>query len=126
MIEPTRFRSPRDDLERTMVVDQDALESLFPHSIQTRVILTHTRPEPMAGVLRRIDTGPGRTTLLGYVSRGGTLDVQGMLFANRCTWAHAVAAAAAGLGEDAAFLLEPAERAALEGQGDPRTLFVES
>lgn len=126
VIEPSRFRSPRDDLERTIVVDDDALEALFPRSIETRVIFTHTRPEPMAGILRRIDTGPRRTTLLGYASRGGTLDVQGMLFANRCTWAHAVAAAAAALGEDAALLLEPPEWAALEGQGDPRALFVES
>jgi phosphoketolase len=125
VIEPTRFRSPRDELERGIVVDEDALESLFPRSIEARVILTHTRPEPMAGVLRRIDTGPGRTTLLGYASRGGTLDVQGMLFANHCTWAHAVAAAAATLGKGLATLLEPAERAALAGQGDPRALFVE-
>ena len=126
VIEPTRFRSPRDDLERSIVGDDDALEAFFPRSISTRVILTHTRPEPMAGVLRRVDTGPGRTTLLGYTSRGGTLDVQGMLFANRCTWAHAVEAAAAALGVDAALLLEPAERAALQGEGDPRALFRDS
>lgn len=126
VIEPTRFRSPRDDLERAIVADDEALESLFPRSIATRVILAHTRPEPMTGILRRIDTGPGRTTLLGYASRGGTLDVQGMLFANRCTWAHAVAAAAASLGKDLASLLKPAERAALAGEGDPRVLFAES
>lgn len=126
VIEPTRFRSPRDELEHRFVVDDAALESMLPRSIETRVFLTHTRPEPMAGVLRRIDTGPGRTTLLGYLSRGGTLDVQGMLFANRCTWAHAVAAAAASLDHDAADLLEPAELAAVEGRGDPRALFPRS
>ena len=47
----------------------------------------------MAGLLRRIDTGPKSTRFLGYIGRGGTLDVGGMLFANRCTWAHVVAAA---------------------------------
>jgi phosphoketolase len=124
VLEPTRFRSPRDELEHGFVVDDPAVESLLPRSIETRVILMHTRPEPLAGVLRRIDTGPGRTTLLGYLSRGGTLDVQGMLFANRCTWAHAVAAAAASLGDDAAN--EPAELAAVEGRGDPRALFPQS
>lgn len=41
-----------------------------------RVLLTHTRPEPMLGVLRRLDNGPSRTRALGYLSRGGTLDVR--------------------------------------------------
>jgi hypothetical protein len=31
---------------------------------------------------------------LGYINRGGTLDVAGMLIANRCTWADAIYAAA--------------------------------
>jgi hypothetical protein len=30
----------------------------------------------------------------GYTSYGGTLDAAGMLFANRCAWAHAIATAA--------------------------------
>ena len=32
--------------------------------------------------------------ILGYRNRGGTLDVAGMLFANGCTWAHVLHAAA--------------------------------
>ena len=59
--------------------------------------------------LRRIDTGPLRTRALGYVARGGTLDVSGMLFANRCTWAHAVAEAADAMGIDPAGVLDADE-----------------
>ena len=92
-----------------------------PSSIDA-VILTHTRPEPMLGLLRRLDGGPERTRALGYLSRGGTLDTAGLLFANRCTWAHAVAAAAEliGIGRDELLTLE--EAAAVAGKAHPRIL----
>ena len=72
----------------------------------------------MLGILRRIDSGPAKTRALGYISRGGTLDVAGMLFANRCTWAHAVDAAAAVAGWHREALLSRAQRAAIDGTGD--------
>jgi fructose 1,6-bisphosphatase len=78
----------------------------------------------MLGVLRRLDDGPARTRALGYISRGGTLDVPGMLFANRCTWAHAVAAAAAVAGWRREEVLDPARLRAVDGQGDPADLLV--
>jgi hypothetical protein len=76
----------------------------------------------MAGVLRPLDTGPSSTVVLGYLSRGGTLDVEGMLFANRCTWAHAVVAAAALLGVDPRSLLQPHELVAVQGKGNPEDI----
>lgn len=121
LLEPSRFRAPRDGIEASCTVDDPTLTALFPASLP-RVILTHTRPEPMLGLLRRLDGGPRNTTALGYISRGGTLDVNGMLFANRCTWAHAVDAAAVLAGWDPATLLDPAERAAIDGRGDPADL----
>lgn len=54
---------------------------------------------------------------LGYRSRGGTLDAAGMLFANACTWTHAVCATAQLLHVDAATWLEPDELAAVAGRG---------
>ena len=45
-----------------------------------------------------------------------------MLFANRCTWAHAVAAAAGLLRAEKNNLLDLTEMAAVEGRGDPRDL----
>ena len=93
VIEPGRLRIPRDDLEATFVLGDEALQALFPPHLP-RVLMSHTRPEPMLGVLRRIDSGPSKTRALGYINRGGTLDVAGMLIANRCTWADAIYAAA--------------------------------
>lgn len=93
IIEPGRLRSPRDELEASFVLDDARLQALFPPGMP-RVILTHTRPEPMLGILRRIDSGPQKTRALGYISRGGTLDVAGMLRANRCTWQDALRATA--------------------------------
>ncbi|MGV8822804.1 phosphoketolase family protein [Methylibium petroleiphilum] len=124
IVEPGRFRTPRDERERAFVAGDAALQQLFPTAAVARVLVSHMRPEPTLGVLRRIDTGPQRTRALGYVARGGTLDVAGMLFANRCTWAHVAAEAASALGVDAAQVLRADELAAVRGQGDPRTVMT--
>ncbi len=121
LLEPGRLRAPRDALEAAVVHDDAALARLLPPA-QARVILSHTRPEPMLGLLRRIDLGPARTAALGYRNRGGTLDTFGMLFANQCSWAHAVAAALALCGEAARPCLSDAEQAALAGRGNPDLL----
>lgn len=123
ILEPGRLRIPRDAIEAEFVDDDATVNELFPPGLP-RVILTHTRPEPMLGILRRIDSGPARTRALGYISRGGTFDVPGMLFANRCTWAHAVDAAAAVTGWNCAGLLDRAQRAAIDGTGDPGDLMI--
>src|SRR3546814_19386814 len=59
---------------------------------------------------------------LGFVNLGGTLDVPGLLFANRSTWAHVVDAAAGVLGQSRGGLLSEAELAAVDGRGDPATI----
>ena len=125
VLEPGRFREPRDEIEAAFVADEAGLKAFFPAGLP-RVSLSHTRPEPMIGLLRRIDGGPGRTRALGYISRGGTLDVPGMLFANRCTWAHAVGAAADLLETDTSTVLEAVEIAAIEGRHHPRVLAGEA
>jgi phosphoketolase len=122
--EPGRFRLPRDERERAFVASDEAMQRLFPPAAATRVVVTHMRPEPTLGILRRIDTGPQRTRSLGYVARGGTLDVAGMLFANRCTWAHVAAEAADALGVDLATVLGADELAAVRGLGDPRSVMT--
>jgi phosphoketolase len=121
LVEPGRFREARDDLEGRFVLAADEIEAVCPRRLP-RVIVTHTRPEPMTGVLRRIDTGPDRVRVLGYRNRGGTLDVAGMLFANGCTWAHVVDSVARVLRVPRERLLEPQEIAALEGCGDPQVV----
>jgi len=121
ILEPGRLRIPRDAIEAEFVDDDATVNALFPPDM-ARVILTHTRPEPMLGILRRIDSGPAKMRALGYISRGGTLDVAGMLFANRCTWAHAVEAAAAVAKWDRDTVLNEVQRAAIDGIGNPDDL----
>ncbi|HSI06764.1 MAG TPA: xylulose 5-phosphate 3-epimerase, partial [Myxococcota bacterium] len=101
VMEPGRFRIPRDATEAQFVAGAAEREVLFPADTGARVVLVHGHPEAFAGVLRGIDLGPARTTFLGYQNRGGTLDTPGMLQANGCTWKHAVRAAAKILGTDA-------------------------
>lgn len=120
--EPSRLRTPRDDLEALHVLEDGAVATLFPPGVP-RVFVTHTRPEPFLGALRRIDTGPATTEALGFINRGGTLDIDGMLFANRSTWAHIVAAAGRVASLRIDDLLEADERMAIEGHGDPTLLW---
>jgi phosphoketolase len=119
--EPGRFRVPRDPIEADFVAADDRLAGLFSPDLP-RLIVSHTRPEPMLGLLRRLDGGPHRTTARGYISRGGTLDVAGMLFANRCTWAHLIEAAASLAGWSRDDFLTPAEANAVDGRGRPADL----
>ena len=121
LIEPGRFRVPRDPIEHAFAADDAALAEFFPPNAP-RVIATHTRPEPMLGLLRRLDGGPSKTIAHGYISRGGTLDVAGMLFANRSTWAHLVESAARLMNRPRDQFLSAAECAAIDGCGNPHDL----
>lgn len=121
LLEPGRFRAGRDALEAAYAADEAHCGRFFPQE-RARIVLTHTRPEPMLGALRRLDGGPARTRALGFINRGGTLDVFGMLFANRSTWAHALDAAAEILGCAREEFLSEVELRALDGSGDPNML----
>jgi phosphoketolase len=125
LLEPGRFRAARDEREAGAVAGSELRSALFPPSARARVFLTHTRPEPLLGLLRPLDTGPGDSVALGYAGRGGTLDVAGMLFANRCTWAHAVAAVAQALDRNVEELLSPREVAAVRGSADPQSILYQ-
>jgi phosphoketolase len=119
IIEPGRFRSPRDEHEAEIMASFEMINQLFPDAVPARVFLAHMRPETLQGVIRPLDTGSGKTKVLGFINHGGTLNEAGMLFANRCTWAHAVAAVAETISCDLQELLTEAEIAAISGKGDP-------
>lgn len=119
LAEPGRFRAPRDAHEAAVQADARA-QALVHAPGAVRIALTHTRPEAIHGVLAEAGdpTAPaGRLRVLGYRNQGGTLDVSGMLVANRCTWAHALAAVAAETGADPHAVLTAAELAAVRAQG---------
>lgn len=119
LLEPGRFRNPRDSYEAAHMVSSEQREMLFPQTSVVRVFLTHTHPEPFLGIIRPLDTGNSQTRALGYINHGGTLDVAGMLFANQCTWAHIVTAVADALGLQPSDLLTAEELAANYGEADP-------
>ncbi len=121
--EPGRFTAPRDEYEAACSASSAEIEALFPQAIMRRVMLTHMRPEVFRGHLSGLLPDPQRSRVLGYINHGGTFDQAGMLFANRCTWAHVLAAAAqTGPGTDARHWMDPQEWAAVEGHGTPALL----
>ena len=124
MLEPGRFRAPRSDGERAHAAPAALRDELYPGSVPLRVFVTHTRPEPLLGTLQPLNTGADRTVGLGFVTHGGTLTVPGMLFVNRCTWAHILAAVAGLLGRSREDILTPEELDALDGRASPEGVVV--
>lgn len=120
--EPGRFRAPRDRWEIDALAADGVAERLFPERMELRVLLTHMRPEVARGHLWPILPDARRNSVLGYRNRGGTLDVEGMQFANRASWANVLAACARLLDVPRTALLKPDEAAAVAGKGDPQVL----
>jgi len=119
MQEPGRFREPRDTLEEKSCMSELERERLLPNRLHRRVALTHMRPEVFRGHLHPLFPDPEHSRVLGYINRGGTLNEAGMLFANQCSWGHALAACASVLDRPPGEWLSSAELAAVEGRGDP-------
>lgn len=123
MLEPGRFRTPVSSEEAAHAASQQTIDALYPERAPARVLVTHTRPWPMLGALGRLNTG-GRTSALGFINQGGTLDAEGLMFINRTSWAHIVAESACVLGREQSSLLTDEEIAALEGRRNPEGLVV--
>ena len=119
MLEPGRFRTPRSEHEKAHLVPTQLQAELYPNSVPARVFVTHTRPEPLLGTLQPVNTGSDRTAALGFINQGGTLNVPGMLFVNRCTWAHILMEVGRVLDMLQEELLASEELAALSGRASP-------
>jgi phosphoketolase len=124
LLEPGRFRAPRSAGERARLAPTDLWAALYPDNVPWRVFATHTRPEPLLGVLQPLHTGREHTRALGFINRGGTLDVGGLLFRNRCTWAHILVEVARVLELPGEALLAPEELAALDGRASPEGVVI--
>lgn len=90
MLEPGRFRYPRNERENRHLASQEYMKYLYPYRVISRIFVTHTRPEIILGMLQSLNTGKDRKVGLGFINKGGTLNVPGMIFVNRCSWAHIV------------------------------------
>ena len=119
MVEPGRFRTPRSNREEAHLAPAPLQAELYPSSVPARIFVTHTRPEVLLGILQPLHTGTYQTGGLGFINHGGTLSVQGMLFVNRCTWAHVLIEVARVLGMLQEELLTSGELAALGGKASP-------
>jgi phosphoketolase len=105
--------------------DEDDLRAeLYPAQVRARIFITHTRPQCLLGWLNNLNTGSGETVVLGFINHGGTLNVDGMLFVNHCTWAHVLRQAAAVLNMAPEQLLSAKEIAALEGKVSPHGVIL--
>ena len=123
LLEPGRFRQPRDEAEEAYAAPPELLADLYPPRAECRLFVTHTRPEPMLGMLQPLVAGC-RARALGYVNQGGTLSVEGLLFLNGCSWAHCVREAAHLLALPEPELLDQAEIAALDGRASPHGVLL--
>ncbi len=123
ILEPGRFRAPRSEGERAHAAPANLREELYPADVPARVFVTHTRPEPLLGTLHPLNTGD-RTAALGFVNQGGTLSIGGMLFVNRCTWAHVLVGCARTAGLNRENLLTADELAALDGRATPEGVII--
>ncbi len=127
VLEPGRFRQPRDTLEAAAAAPEVARRLLAGPAASagmprcSRLLVSHSRPEPLLGLLQAL-AGDNRLQGLGYINRGGTLDVAGMLYANRCSWLHVLERLADMHGLALSSLLDDNELAALQGRQDPLPL----
>lgn len=123
IVEPGRFRYARNPREAVSQASDSLRQQAYPPKILSRIFVSHTRPEVMAGILRPLDTGK-QTQFLGFINQGGTLDTAGMLYVNCQTWAHIIGASANCLGIEREELLKPHEIAALNGQINPQGVII--
>ena len=124
MLEPGRFRTPRSDREKAHMAPAQLQTELYPSSVPARIFVTHTRPEVLLGILQPLHTGFYQTGALGFINQGGTLNVPGMLFVNRCNWGHILMEVARILGMLHQELLTSEELAALGGKASPEGILV--
>jgi len=122
MLEPGRFRLARDEWEQDQQADKQLQQALFSNNVQQRLFFCHGHGEAILSCCRPLDLGPSRTLALGYINQGGTLDSDGMLFANKCTWAHGALQLARRLELNDDAWLSDVELSAVLGEGDPYQL----
>ena len=115
--------APRSLAEQRHQASPEVIARLFPTTVPRRLFMTHTRPEPLLGLLGPLHTGAG-TVGLGYTNHGGTLSTPGMLFVNRCSWAHCVRESARLLHLSDSDILSVEEREALDGRRSPHGVII--
>ena len=118
LIEPGRFRAPRNKGEEDHAVSDAVRDAIVPPSTRHVLMVAHTRPEVMLGTLQPLWAGRS-VKALGFINQGGTLDVEGMHFVNGCSWAHITREVAALMQIEESKVLTDEECQVLSGQISP-------
>lgn len=118
LIEPGRFRAPRNEGEGDHAVSDAERDAIVLPSTRHVLMVTHTRPEVMLGTLQPLWAGRS-VKALGFINQGGTLDVEAMHFVNGCSWAHIARETAVLMQIEEGKVLTDEEFQALNGQISP-------
>lgn len=85
VLEPGKFREARNEGETSHL----SKNKIIPTNLKNVLIISHTRPEIMLGTLQPL-WQEKNVKAIGFINNGGTLGVDGMLFVNKCSFAHIV------------------------------------
>lgn len=118
LLEPGKFRSTRDEWEKEHNASKKIWDSVLPKNIEHVLLATHTRPEVITGAISPLLSGRN-LVLSGFINRGGTLSVAGMLFVNKCSWLHMLGNASKMLELNIKQILSPTELKVLDGKVAP-------
>ncbi len=118
ILEPGRFRLPRNEGEAHHLAPEETRNAIFNHDTQSYIMVTHTRPELFIGAM--MHNFSGKTIRgVGFINQGGTLAADGMLYVNKSSWAHLLQQAAQVLNKSENDLLSGEELDALYGKRTP-------
>lgn len=123
MLEPGKFRNKRSKEEHEFQVSESIKTHILPNHVEHTQIVTHTRPEIIAGSLTDW-IGKRSVSQFGFINHGGTLNAEGLLFINKTSWAHLLFNAARHLNINEGEILTQDELEALEGKRSPEGIIV--
>ena len=118
LVEPGRFRVPRNRGEAEYITSETVFNDICLPSCRHVLMVSHTRPELMLGTLQPLWTGRS-VKALGFINKGGTLDVEGMNFVNGCSWAHILREVGKLLSINEEVVFSDLERQVLNGNLSP-------
>lgn len=125
IIEPARFKAPSDSSESSHGASQELIDSMFKNS-NFNSFICHGHPDHYAGIFlngaAKNILNNSRNKFLGYLNKGGTLDIFGLMFANHCCWGDIVLESSLNLEIDPSKLLSEEELNALRRVGNPNIL----
>jgi phosphoketolase len=118
IMEPGRFRFPRNDGERAHLAPESVRQSIVPPHSENVIVSAHSRPEPVVGAIQPVWDGK-RVRGFGFINEGGTLDADGLIWVNKLSWLHLLRESARMLSIPEDRILSEDERAALDGHRNP-------